>query len=240
MRVLVPVAINSVTASSEKAANPDNWLLLDSPRIRWEALDTTVTSAYVDVAVVPPISGLVVVGVQAATCTVTTTAGAALAGIQAEKLDDDIREWDNYWFSFNEITGSSMTLRVNFTKSGSLVIAAGCIQVGRNLELAGVQYPLQESMRDTSMLTELASGNYHYRNRDRVRSYQGTMLMSRATDYTAWRSFARYMGGRPGMYYIAPAWGEEWFCYGRMLEMPAGSHQWPTLSVAQFGITEVL
>lgn len=235
-------AVSTLTVSTSRAGSPGTNLQLDSQQIRWQAATDGTTSAYVDIVLAKAITSLVLVGVTA-DAAVLTVSGAAPAGRSTTEFEDPFFGWSTWWFTFDSLA-SGTTVRVTLTKGSSAGAALGAsrLLVGDIVDLSdSVLYPLQEGLRDTSILTELASGNYHYRNRPRARTYAGQARLSRTAGMVSMlRDLGRTLGSQATAFHVAPEWGAGFCVYARMLTLPSCGYDWPTYGLASFELVEVL
>lgn len=243
MIILTPTTIASVTASSAHANYPDDNLLVESAKLRWIAASGSVTSATVVFTCTGPVDCVSLFGAVVDTATLeywTGTAYAALPGISATEYDDPFFiGYTNHWFTFTALTGS-VQLRLTLTQIGSSTIRAANLHVGTELEVDGVEYPLQEGLIDTSIRTPLLNGEEYYKKRDTYRVFSGTARAGRATAVRGLLlDVARRHGSRPLPVRLAPPWGDDFLVYGR-LSMPQAAHAWPIYSQVSFELVEVM
>ena len=234
--------ISTLTVSTSRAGSPGTNLQLDSQQVRWQAENDTDTYGYVQIVLASAATSLVLVGTTA-DAALLTVGGAAPAGLVTTEYVDPYFGWSTWWFTFNQLSAGA-TIRVTLTKASGTGRALGAsrLLVGAVVDLSdSVLYPLQEGLRDTSILTELASGNYHYRNRPRARTYAGQARLSRTAGMISMlRDMGRILGSQATAFHVAPEWGDGFCVYARMLTLPSGGYDWPTYGLASFELVEVL
>lgn len=240
MIICRPKTIATVTASSENATYPDNNLLSPRPKLTWRAANSSVTSATLVLTLTGPVDTVVLTGAVAASATIerwTGSAYAAPAGLVAADYADAFGGTTTHWWTFTALTGS-VQLRISLAQTGSSVISASTLVAGDGLTVDGVEYPLQESLIDTSVRAPLLDGSEYYKKRDIYRVFAGSLRADRAsTVEPLLRAVCRTYGSIPMAVQIAPAVSDAFMVYGR-LGMAQVSHDWPTVSQASFEIVE--
>lgn len=243
MIILPPKSIASVTASSAHADYPASSLLRESPKLRWIAASSSVTSATLTWTVTGPVDTVVLHHAVAATVTLQYYTGGTWAtppGLDAEEYDDPLFSgYTTHWLTFTALSGS-VQLRLTLTQAGTSTIRAANLLAGSAVTVDGVVYPLQESLLDTSIRTPLLNGEEYYLKRDVPRIFTGNVLADRAATVRALLlDIGRRYGATPCAVQLAPPWGEDFFVYGR-LGMPQASHILPTYSQAAFELREMV
>jgi len=235
-------AVSTLAVSTSRAGSPGTNLQLDSQQVRWQAATDGTTSAYVEIVLAKAATSLVLVGTTADAAALTV-GGAVPAGLVATEYIDPYFGWSTWWFTFDSLA-SGTTVRVTLTKVSSAGSALGAsrLLVGDVVDLSeSVIYPLQEGLRDTSIITELASGNFHCRNRPRARTYAGQARLSRTAGMISMlRDMGRTLGSQATAFHVAPEWGAGFCVYARMLTLPSGGYDWPNYGLASFELVEVL
>lgn len=242
MIICKPASINTVTASSENSMHPDDNLLDARPKLVWKAAGPSVTSATLILTITGPVDTVILLGAVAATATLerwTGSAYAAPAGLVAADYADSYAGTMAHWWAFPALTGS-VQLRITLTQTGSSVISATNLLAGNAATIDGVEYPLQESLVDTSIRAQLLDGSEYYKKRDIYRVFSGTIRADRgATVEPLLRAVCRTYGSVPMAVQIAPTVADAFMVYGRM-GMAQASHAWPTVSHASFELVEVV
>ena len=259
MKIISQNLASSVTATSANTAYPAANLLNNSPKKKWQVLDSTVTSATLSVDVSGTTGGLGVVGIVAdsAAVTIYSPTGIDWQNVDWPDVDwivgesdmDVTSEWvdqpngtASLWVEFPQFVGS-VAIRIELTKiTGSpKIIGAGVLVVGEISTIPGGRYPISEGLVDYSTERQLSNGAFYYRDRDRVRTFSGEINVNRAAYfYKFMRDFAQVNGKNPAMMLLVDDMGNDWVVYGRLSDMPAGSHYSKTRSNVQFQIIEVL
>ena len=240
MIMLYPAPLLTITlaATSERTSHPVEFLLEETPRLRWSAVDATVASASVTVSCAQAVSSLVVTGAVCADCAVTVGGGTP-PGHAKLTTTDSYTGKKSFWFTFTPVAGLT-SLVVTFTRSGSTTISAEQLLVGATGEYTGVQYPVAEGLVDSSVITTMSDGTMHVRKRAAARTFAATL---RATSAVC-RSFlqtSRGVGRSATMFNLCTTVdADKWMVYGRFSSLPQGTHDLPTLSVVQFAIEEAL
>lgn len=239
MIMLYPAPLLTITlaATSERTSHPVEFLLEETPRLRWSAVDDTVASASVAVSCAQAVSSLVVTGAVCADCAVTVGGGTP-PGHAKLTTTDSYTGKKSFWFTFTPVY--SLPLVVMFTRSGAKTISAEQLLVGATGEYTGVQYPVAEGLVDSSVITTMSDGTMHVRKRAAARTFAATL---RATSAVC-RSFlqtSRGVGRSATMFNLCTTVdADKWMVYGRFSSLPQGTHDLPTLSVVQFAIEEAL
>lgn len=243
MIILPPKTIASVTASSAHADFPGSELLRESPKRRWIAASSSVTSATLTWSITGPVDTVVLHHAVANAATLEYYTGAAWAsppGLDAAYYDDPLfPTYTTHWLTFTALTGS-VQLRLTLTQAGTSTIRAANLLAGSAVTVDGVVYPLQEGLIDTSIRTPLLNGEEYYLKRDIPRMFTGSVLADRAVTVRALMlDIGRRYGSTPCAVQLAPPWGDDFMVYGR-LGMPQASHAWPTYSSASFELVELM
>lgn len=239
MIMLYPAPLLTITlaATSERTSHPVEFLLEETPRLRWSAVDDTVASASVTVSCAQAVSSLVVTGAVCTDCAVTVGGGTPPGHAKLTTTDSSGKK--SFWFTFTQVAKLT-SIVVTFTRSGSTTISAEQLLVGATGEYTGVQYPVAEGLVDSSVITTMSDGTMHVRKRAAARTFAAAL---RATSNVC-RSFlqtSRGVGRSATMFNLCTTVdADKWMVYGRFSSLPQGTHDLPTLSVVQFAIEEVL
>ena len=241
MRMLLPPPLSAITlgASSEHASHPVTRLLEETPRLRWEAASSSVTSASVSATSSSAITALVVTGAVCSDCGLTVSGGVAPAGLTKQTITDPYTGKKAFWFTFTSISAAT-TLVATVTRMGTTTISAAQLLVGATGAYTGVQYPVQEGLVDSSVITPMSDGTVHVRQRAIGRTFAAAIRQTT----TVVRSFlrtSRAIGRQATMFHLSETTDpEQWLVYGRFSALPQGTHDLPTLSVVQFAIEEAV
>lgn len=236
------VNITSVTAD-ENPVYPAANLLSARPKLVWRASTGTLTSLAVSLTLTGPVNTVVLLGTVAATAALTWWNGSAWvapAGLAAEDYAETFGNTVAHWWTFTLMESGTQQFRISLAQTGSSVIGASTLVAGRALTVDGVEYPLQESLVDTSIRAQLLDGSEYYKKRDIYRAFSGTLRADRAaTVEPLLRAVCRTYGSVPMAVQIAPTVADAFMVYGR-LGMAQASHAWPTVSQASFELVEVV
>lgn len=243
MIILPPTTISSLTADSANASYPAANLLLESPKRIWIAASSSVTSATLTWSITGPVDTVVLHHAVADTVTLEYYTGSTWAttpGLDAEEYDDPLFSgYTTHWLTFTALSGS-VQLRLTLTQAGTSAIRAANLLAGSAVAVDGVVYPLQESLLDTSIRTQLLNGEEYYLKRDVPRMFSGSVLADRAATVRALMlDIGRRYGSTPCAVQLAPPWGDDFMVYGR-LGTPQASHILPTYSQAAFELREMV
>ena len=240
MWMLYPPQLSAIAvgATSEHGSYPVTNLLDETPRLRWEAVNATVTSAAVSVSCSQATTALVVTGAVCNTCGITVS-GAAPAGRVVTSGTDPYTGKKWFWFTFDSLAAATPIV-VTFTQTGTSRIGAEQLLVGATGVYTGVQYPVSQGLVDSSVITPMSDGTIHVRQRAIGRTFaaglRGTTAMIRSFLQTS-----RGIGRQATMFNLCETTDpEQWMVYGRFSALPQGTHDLPTLSVVQFAIEEAV
>lgn len=244
MKIIKPLTITSLTASSSDINLPVANLLNDSASVYWRAATDAVTSATIEFSAEGTIDAVCLHSCLVGSATLEWWDGDSWEAVPGLALDDISNSYTgraSFWWDFSESTGA-LTLRLTLTRHASAVaIRAGCLAMGKSVTVTGVQYPLAEGMVDTSLQLTMSDGSINYRPRARWRTFSGTILADRAAGVPAiMRDVAWVYGSLPMPIHLIPGGGDNYFLWGRLMDMPAASHAWPTLGQISFSVVEVL
>lgn len=238
--MLLPPPLSAITlgATSEHASHPATHLLEETPRLRWDAATSSVTSAAVSVTCTRPFTALVVIGAVCADLGVSI-GGSAAPGLVKQVFTDPFTGKKGYWCTFNSVSAGT-TVVVTLTRTGTSTISAEQLLVGATGEYTGVQYPVAEGLVDSSVITPMSDGAVHVRQRAIGRTFAAGIRQTT----TVVRSFlrtSRAIGRQATMFHLSETVDpEQWLVYGRFAALPQGSHDLPTLSLVQFSIEEAV
>lgn len=241
MIICKPAGVTSVSAN-EHPSYPAAHLLAASQRLMWRVSAGTITTSAISIILTGPIDTIVLLGAVAATASLERWDGGAFvapAGLVAADYADAFRGTVAHWWTFTALAGS-VQLKITLTQAGSSVISATNLLAGNAATIDGVEYPLQESLVDTSIRAQLLDGSEYYKKRDIYRAFSGTIRADRAaTVEPLLRAVCRTYGSVPMAVQIAPTVADAFLVYGR-LGMAKASHAWPTVSQASFELVEVV
>jgi len=244
MKILRPSTITALSASSTDAIKPVANLLHSSGAIFWRAATAAVTSATLDLTVTGPVDALCLHACAAGTVGLQMWSGSAWVSVPGIVVDEVSNSYPggmaSHWFTFTSLAGTVRMLLTLTRHSSAVAIQAGCLAVGRQTTVTGVQYPLTEGLVDTSLQLTMSDGSLNYRPRARWRTFAGTVLTDRATGVPAMMNdVVRTYGAQPLAVHLLPGGEDRYFVWGRF-DMPQASHAWPTYGQVGFAITEVL
>ena len=239
MIMLYPAPLLTITlaATSERTSHPVEFLLEETPRLRWSAVDATVASASVTVSCAQAVSSLVDTGAVCADCAATVGGGTPPGHAKLTTTDSAGKK--SFWFTFTPVAGLTSPV-VMSTRSGATTISAEQLLVGATGEYTGVQYPVAEGLVDSSVITTMSDGTMHVRKRAAARTFAAT-LRAPSTVCRSFLQTSRGVGRSATMFNLCTTVdADKWMVYGRFSSLPQGTHDLPTLSVVQFAIEEVL
>ena len=258
MKIINQNLISGLTATSASTAYPVANLINNSPKKKWQVLDSTVMSATLSVDVSGTTGGLGMVGITAdsAAVTIYSPTGIDWQNVDWPDVDwivgesdmDVTSEWvdqpngtASLWVEFPQFVGS-VAIRIELTKiTGSpRIIGAGVLVVGEMISFPDPAPGISEGIVDYSTSRELSNGAFYYRSRDRVRTFSIDLTVDRNDFYRVVRDIARLYGMAPMMFLLVDTGGNDWVVYGRLSAMPAGVHINRRRSTIQIGIIEVL
>ena len=257
MKVIKNNAIQNITASSEDVAYPVTNLLDSHPKKKWKAADSLVSSVILNLTVSGTTGGLGMVGIVADAAAIhiedpsgitwndTVTWGNTTWNEGAGVAEDfvEFSQGDDYatlWAEFEELKNSaSITITLYKNSSNLGTIAAGVLVCGALTEFPNVLRPLNEGLKDYSIVRQLANGAEYYRRRDIVRTFSGSLRVMTADFWGMLRGVARTYGRIPLMYRVVATTGE-WVLYAKLSSMPSGVHDLYNMSLINFQLEEVL
>ena len=247
MILLRPITITGVTATggTPDANHPAGNLLQAAPA---EYLAQTLTGAVMSTTIEATITGtvdsLVLVGVESSATPVVLRngSGAAIAGSSVTELADPYTaNRRNVWIAFPAQTGAGLKFRIIISKASSLVdeiVRARVLLAGTTETHTGLLFPLGEQGEDPTPEITMADGSPQRAVQLPVRRvFSGTMRAAR-TAVDAFCDAIRADGARPTAVHFEPTWAARYFAYGRMTTQPGKSHDYPTLSLANFEFRE--
>ena len=257
MKVIKNNAIKSITASSENTAYPVANLLNSHPKKKWKVADSSISSVILNLTVSGTTGGLGMVGIVADAAAIhiedpsgivwdtSVTWGNTVWHKGAGVVEDfvEFSQGDDYatlWAEFEELKNSASITITLYKNSQNLdTIAAGVLVCGELTEFPNVLRPLNEGLKDHSVVRELANGSEYYRRRDIVRTFSGSLRVMTADFWNMLRGVARAYGRVPLMYRVVASTGE-WVLYAKLSSMPAGVHDLYDSSLINFQLEEVL
>ena len=257
MKVIVNRFADLISASSENPNYPAANLLDEHPKRKWMAADNTVLSAVLTVSSHGITGGMAFVGVVADQIAVEITDPAGITwqnvawqnvtwntvpeGISMTKEFVHNDSYSALWVEFPEFDGPvSIVITLSKDPSTADTLSAGVLVVGQFYEIPGLEYPLQEGLQDYSIIRELSNGATYRKRRDIVRTFSGTILNDRVKFFWVFmRDICRVNGTRPMMWKLCDIDGE-FIVYGRLANMPTGSHDYFEYSRQNFELIEVL
>jgi len=257
MLVIKNNSVRSVSATSENPNYPASNLLDRHPTRDWKAADASVSSAVIHVDVSGKTGGLGLVGIVADSAVVDISDPNGIVwqnvdwqnvdwisvpqGLHIQTMFEHGNPYSTLWVSFDQFD-SAVDISITLFKDGgsSEVLSAGTLVVGEMDEISGMQYPVNDGLKDYSISRPLANGSPWYKKRNIVRTMGGTLRVSRDVFFRFNRDLAQKYGQTPMMWNLMDCAGMEFVMYGRLSVMPSGAHQGQDRATIDFEITEEL
>lgn len=241
MMFIRPKPITSITGGAGAHADyPLANVGFDDPE---RAFMTTggVTSTTIVVTMTGPVNAIGLVGVVADSCTLTV-GGSAPAGLVSMDFDDAFMATGrtNYWFTFNQLTGT-VVLKLTLTRSsGDPDIRAGVVKAGAQRSISNMQYPLNEGIEDSTVQFTMSDGTiYRGAERQPLRTLSGTVVTERG-DIEDFVYDCMLTGGRSTLWHFWVGGDDRYCLYGRLAGQPSAAHSYVSHSSASFAVREVL
>jgi len=135
----------------------------------------------------------------------------------------------------------SVTAALDTTNTDTEVYA-GVAYASSIREFPNIQYGCQETLVDYSIVKELSNGSYYYRKRDVVKKFQCSLTLNRSNRdfYTFFHSICQAAGPAPMAVKLTDVNGTDWTVYGKLIDMPSGTHDYPDYATVSFGVLEVV
>lgn len=258
MRIIKTNTIESISVTSADALYPVSNLLNNSPKKKWKAASSSVTSATLTIYTLAGASSLALVGIVADSAQVTISGPN---GIIWQNVTWQNVVWDStppsisfdyawynqgadfaaLWVDFPQFTTAvqiDIILQKQVTNHNTL--AAGVIVVGDPYKFPNPNYGMTEGLEDYSITRVLSNGAVYYKQRDIVRTFSGGFIIPRADVYRFTKDIGRFYGSTPMMVKLVDSFGEEMVVYARLAQMPSISHSYPNECEVSFNFVEVL
>lgn len=193
--IIYPSRINSVVASEENAAFPDDNVLTRYVAEKWKALTETAKLYFV---VAANSDSVAVYGTNATSITITVSDGIGVAwGSTADW--GSTAAWATYstltdtydltaggigsgWGTYTSKTDVHI-VEIKFTVASPTIIECGKVQIGPGNAFNDIQSQPVEGLHDYSIVEQLASGGFYVYSHACVRPFQFTVIETKANCY---------------------------------------------------------
>jgi hypothetical protein len=131
---------------------------------------------------------------------------------------------------------------VEITLTGSTTVEVGVIRAGTGKNFVDPQKGLREGMKDYSITRELNNGAFYYRKRDIVRTFAGSLMITRDRDfYNFMHGVFELLGPEPVAWKVSSNLSNaDWAVFARFASAPSGSHNYHDDSVMNFSLIEAV
>lgn len=259
MKVIKTNIITDVTADSSDSNYPASNLLDEHPQRKWQANNSTVSSATLTISVNGKASGLGMYGITADSASVSITDpnavqwGSSVAwatGTEWNQTTADMNvdvTWvtgtdnNSLWVDFSQfdaVVNISVTL---YTEANSAdVLAAGVAVVGEVQTFNDADYGLSMNPRSYSIKRQLSNGSFYGKKLNTVRTFTGSFWAARNTAFWDFMNMASANDVTPMAWQIADGIGNYGAVYARFEEQPQGAYTHPQYNKIGFTLIEVL
>lgn len=254
MKVIYENSITAVTASSEDASYPDDNVLDDKPTKCWKAASAVVQAS---LSCSATLSGSVE---KYGIAIFNTNATSIVVNIS----DPNLVNWvDSGWVSvswptstpeasesviesgaahalWGEFDGIEGAAQIDLVFSAPETVYAGVVVVGPIYDFGeNISYGLQQILRNTSILKELASGEFYHKKRKIANEFT---FRSRVTRSDAYQFLDLYkdISFDPVAWRLTDINEANWINYCRFVGEPVATHDTPTHSLINAVLREVL
>lgn len=155
---------------------------------------------------------------------------------------EDFSEFQSLWIEFGVSFPVSSEVSITFTVIDPVAktISVGVVVMGEILSFLNPLYGLMEGIHDYSKVKLLNEGATHVIDRDRVRTFSGSVQVPRECDFYNIMNVSRRNGMKPLAWRITDLPGHRWVVYARNENMPTGQHTFYNQSTINFNLIEVL
>ena len=180
-----------------------------------------------------------------ATYVAETFAGTETACIVVETethtLETASRTYDSFWQEYTS-QATAHTATIKLTAATGETVEAGIVRAGEILTLANPQYGANEVPVDYSIKKQLRNGAYYGKKLEKVRSFSYSMDLPRETKYRDLMDlYEYYRTVNPFMVLIDDEVDDNmWVVFACFQSEPSVSHSYPSDSVANVSLVEVV
>lgn len=257
MKVIYPDLTVSIAADEEDSDWPVSNTQDDYPGNVWKATSRTAELTIVAGA---GANAVAVFNTNATSVTMISKTGNEVAWRDGTEWRNPVtvmwREYDASTYSVYDLTTSGVgafwaeytdpeiqhTVYLSFVSPSGTVVQAGVVRVGTVNSFRDPKYGLKEGLIDYSIVKELNNGARYYRKRNIVRTFSGQLLEDRDVDfYKFMLDIAQTVGPAPLAWRVSTNktnW--EWVVYAALDGMPGGSHDYPSDSLIDFSLIEMI
>ena len=257
MKIIYPTSVQSVSASTENANFPAVNLIDEHPKKLWKATGQTATVSISSLLS----TGLALFKTNAISMSITVAYGQTITWDTADAISWDTADsisWDDSevddppvvyelsgedegagWSEWDELMGSH-TIVISLDAGAGNIVQAGYVAVGTVEGFENPAYGINEGLVDYSVVKELNNGAFYIRKRDVVRTFSGSLSLSREPDFYGFMlDILRTNGQTPLAVMMVDDDSWEWIVYGRFTDAE-GPHVFRNRSVINFNFLEVL
>lgn len=155
-------------------------------------------------------------------------------------LETATRTYDRFWQEFTSQTAAHKAT-IKLTAGAGETVEAGIVRAGALVNLPGLKPGISESREDFSIKKQLNNGAWYIRKRDIIRTFSGSLLLARTTEFRNMTDVYDATGPNPLSILLVEGKDDlMWAFFGHMLNPFSGSHSNPNYSEMTLQFTEAV
>ena len=156
-------------------------------------------------------------------------------------LETASRTFDSFWDEYTEQTGAH-TATIKLTAGSGETVEAGICRAGELATIKDPEFGISEGRVNYHIQKQYRNGSFYTKKRDTVRSFGYSITVDRDSYFYDLMELYDYWGPDPFMMLLTDNVTEikHWIVFGKFGSDPSGTHSYPSDSVLNINILEVV